>query len=117
MLLPALGRPRVLAPAPLRLPLAFLHEAFLRSADKRPAVAADCLRLAGVPLAFLQEARLGGACERLALLAHGSAPAGFLREREGKIQRQHQGGQQNAEAGGRLTWWRYVANGSHCWRS
>src|SRR5262249_11829823 len=96
MLLPALARPRVFAPAPLRLPLAFLHEAFLRSADKRPAVAADCLRLAGVPLAFLQEARLGGACERLALLAHGSAPAGFLREREGEIQRQHQGGQQNA---------------------
>jgi len=38
MLLPALGRPRVLAPAPLRLPLAFLHEAFLRSADKRPSL-------------------------------------------------------------------------------
>src|SRR5262249_47074316 len=66
------------------------------SQRRQAAVAADCLRLAGVPLAFLQEARFGGACERLALLAHGSAPAGFLREREGEIQRQHQGGQQNA---------------------
>ncbi len=43
----------------LCLPLALLHEASLRGAGQRPAVAAHGFGHAGVALAFLQEARFG----------------------------------------------------------
>jgi len=73
-----------------------LHEAFLCSADKRPAVPAYSLRLTGVAFAFLQEACFRGTRKGLAFPAHGSALAGILRGRRSEIQRQHQCSQKNS---------------------
>jgi hypothetical protein len=67
-----------------------LHEAFLCSADKPPAVPAYCLRLTGVALALLQEACFRGTRKGLPLPAHGSALAGTLRGCRSEIQRQQQ---------------------------
>src|SRR5262245_60626604 len=79
----------------LCLPLALLHEASLRGAGQRPAVAAHGFGHAGVALAFLQEAGLGSTRQGFAVLAHGLALASFLRRGDGEIQGQHYGSKQN----------------------
>jgi hypothetical protein len=94
MLLPALGRPHVLALAPLRFPLAFLHGAFFAAPTSacrrcRPPALGRC------PACTFSGSSPCGACERLALPAYGSALAGFLREHEVEIQREHKRRQQN----------------------
>jgi len=72
-----------------------LYEAFLCSADKRPAIPAYSPRLTSIALAFLQEACFRGTRERLAFPAHGSALAGTLRGCRSEIQRQQQCRQKN----------------------
>ena len=79
----------------LSLGLAFLQEARLRCAGERLAVLVDCFGFADIPRALCHKAIQRRTSEWSAVLADGSAVAGFVRHHWAQNEHRHYNGERN----------------------